>query len=231
VNVAALVVLVAASVAWSVWVVPAGVVVYVLLVAASARDQQARLPPAKPRGVLGPAGRSLAGITGTVRQQVVAALREEQGILAELERSDVAPAGLGGEVMALCDDLVVWARRASEVDTYLRGVDDLALRARRAQYAAAADGASRDAAAAIDDQLAVIGELRTRRAALEAEITHLAASLGAIHARLLQAQSQTPQTGMVTGDVTQLRDQFRAIAESVAEAYGQNADTNVTKGT
>jgi hypothetical protein len=229
-SIAALVITIILAVFASPWVLAAGVPVYALLVAGATRDEHNRLGAGRRRLALPAPTRSLTGIGGSVRAGVVAALSEERAILVELDGSVIAPEAMRSEVVALCDELVVWGRRASDVDTYLRGVNEPALRARLELAQAGGDPLGAAASDALAEQLLVINELRLRRDALEAEINRQAASLAVIRARLVQAQAHTPGTQMTT-DISELRDRIRAVAASVAEAYGQNADGQLTKGT
>ena len=65
---------------------------------------------------------------------IVPALNEERGIVAELARAPVRPEGIQEAVDKLCNELIVNARRASDVDLYLRTVDVADLQRRLAEY-------------------------------------------------------------------------------------------------
>ena len=166
--------------------------------------------------------------------QVIAVLNEERGIVAELAKAPVRPEGVEEAVDALCDELIVNARRASDVDLYLQSVDVAGLQQRLAEYARLGRDSPRsaDAASAIQEQLQVVEALATKRAALDDEIAGLQASLGTIRARLVQARSEASTPTVGAADVTELRDRMRALADGLAEAYGHNADSPTTmKGT
>ena len=235
-NVLVLAGMVGAAILTTPWVLAAAVPVYGLLMASTIRDPkeadrlagatQAQLPGGK---------RSLQGITGPLRGEVIAVLNEERGIKTELERAPVRPEGIAGAVEALCDELIVNARRASDVDLYLQSVDVAELQRRLAGEArqGRTSQLSADAAAAIQEQLQVIESLGQRRAAFDDEIANLQASLGTIRARLVQARAEAEPPTVAAADVTELRDRMRALASGLAEAYGQNADSSPTtmKGT
>src|SRR5215470_1143173 len=123
-NVLVLAAMAGAAILTTPWVLAAAVPVYGLLIASTIRDpkeaerlagvSQPQLPGGK---------RSLQGITGALRGEVIAVLNEERGIRAELDKAPVRPDGVAEAVEALCDELIVNARRASEVDLYLQSVD------------------------------------------------------------------------------------------------------------
>jgi hypothetical protein len=235
-NVLVLAGMVGAAILTTPWVLAAAVPVYGLLMASTIRDPKEadRLAGAS-RPQLPGGKRSLQGITGPLRGEVIAVLNEERGIKTELERAPVRPDGIAEAVEALCDELIVNARRASDVDLYLQSVDVAELQRRLAGEArqGRTSQLSADAAAAIQEQLQVIESLGQRRAAFDDEIANLQASLGTIRARLVQARAEAEPPTVGAADVTELRDRMRALASGLAEAYGQNADSSPTtmKGT
>src|SRR5262245_61633561 len=228
--------MVGAAILTTPWVLAAAVPVYGLLMASTIRDPKEadRLAGAK-QGQLPGGKRSLQGITGALRGEVIAVLNEERGIRAELDKAPVRPDGVAEAVEALCDELIVNARRASDVDLYLQSVDVADLQRKLAGEArqGRTSQLSADAAAAIQEQLQVIESLGQRRAAFDDEIANLQASLGTIRARLVQARAEAEPPTVGAADVTELRDRMRALANGLAEAYGQNADSSPTtmKGT
>lgn len=234
-NVLVLAGMAAAAIVTTPWVLGAAIPVYGLMIASTIRDpketdrlvqrQQDRLPGGK---------RSLEGITGGLRGQVIAVLNEERGIKTELTKAPVRPEGIEEAVEALCDELIVNARRASDVDLYLQTVDVADLQRRLAEYARLGRTSERsaDAASAIQEQLQVVESLSGKRAALDEEIANLQASLGTIRARLVQARSEASTPTVGAADVTELRDRMRALADGLAEAYGHNSESPTTmKGT
>ena len=227
--------MVAAAILTTPWVLGAAIPVYGLMIASTIRDpretdrlvrrSQDQLPRAK---------RSLEGITGGLRMQVIAVINEERGIVQELAKAPVRPEGIQEAVEALCDELIVNARRASDVDLYLQSVDVADLQRRLAEYARLGRESPRsaDAASAIQEQLQVVESLTGKRSALEEEIANLQASLGTIRARLVQARAEASTPTVGAADVTELRDRMRALADGLAEAYGHNSESPTTmKGT
>ena len=234
-NVLLLAGMVAAAILTTPWVLGAAIPVYGLMIASTIRDpretdrlvarSQDRLPGGK---------RSLMGITGGLRGQVIAVLNEERGIVAELANAPVRPEGVEEAVDALCNELIVNARRASDVDLYLQSVDVADLQQRLAEYSRLGRESPRsaEAASAIKEQLDVVESLAGKRSALDEEIASLQASLGTIRARLVQARAEASPATVGAADVTELRDRMRALADGLAEAYGHNSDSpTTTKGT
>jgi chromosome segregation ATPase len=234
-NVLLLAGMAAAAILTTPWVLGAAIPVYGLMIASTIRDpketdrlaqrSQARLPGGK---------RSLEGITGGLRGQVIAVLNEERGIVQELEKAPVRPEGVEEAVEALCSELIVNARRASDVDLYLRTVDIADLQQRLAEYSRLGRQSPRsaEAAAAIQEQLQVVESLAGKRSALDEEIASLQASLGTIRARLVQARAEATTPTVGAADVTELRDRMRALAGGLAEAYGHTSESPTTmKGT
>jgi chromosome segregation ATPase len=217
------------------WVLAAAIPVYGLMIAATIRDPKETDRLARRAEQHLPGGkRSLEGITGGLRGQVIAVLNEERGIVAELAKAPVRPEGIQEAVEKLCDELIVNARRASDVDLYLRSVDVADLQRRLAEFARLGRESPRsaDAASAIQEQLQVVEALARKRAALDEEIANLQASLGTIRARLVQARAEASVPTVGAADVTELRDRMRALADGLAEAYGHNSESPTTmKGT
>jgi len=234
-NVVALAVLVAAAIVLSPWVLAAAVPVYGLLVVATVRDpaEAKRIAAAADRRGLPGGGRSLEGVTGDLRLRVLSAFGQEKAILSELDRLAVAPEGMREQVVKLGDELLEVARRASDVDLYLRTVDVGALRRRAREYHAMGQASERasSAAAALEEQASVVDDLVAKRRALDEEIDHVDASLGTIRARIVQARSETGGATGLASDVTDLRERMRVLAESLSEAYGQNDASTPMKGT
>jgi hypothetical protein len=204
------------------WLLVAAPVVYGALVAATVRDprEQARIARAEEARLVDSArGRDLGAVRPPLREPILAALADEQRIHAELSTGTIAPAGLGDDVTALCDDLVRVAARGSAIDEYLASVDEGDLRRRAAEYGALRDPSARvrDAVAALREQLAVIDSLRARRAELDAEVLRIQASLGTIRARLVQARTGG-DTADLGADVGTLRERVRALVDAFAEA-------------
>src|SRR3954462_8584120 len=139
----------AAAILTTPWVLGAAIPIYGLMIASTIRDpketdrlvrrSEAQLPGGK---------RSLAGITGGLRGQVIAVLNEERGIIAELAKAPVRPEGIQEAVDALCNEMTVNARGASDVDLYLQSIDVADLQRRLAEYSRLGRESPRSAEAA-----------------------------------------------------------------------------------
>jgi hypothetical protein len=209
-NLAVLAVLLVAAIPYP-WVLALAIPVYGVLVAASYRPPQS--VPVVSKEVL-PAP-ELDGISVELRPRVRHALNEQEAILRLLASLPVEPAGLAPQVQRLGRDLVTAARRVSEVDDYLRGVDAGALRAR---LAAQEERAGR-AAPALAEQVALVESLTARRQALDDELEHVDAVLGAIRARLVTAGLGLDEAGALRDEVDDVREIVGALADGLAEAY------------
>jgi hypothetical protein len=227
----------AAAILTTPWVLAAAIPVYGLMMASTIRDPKEtdRLLGQRSQQQLPGGKRSLQGITGPLRGEVIAVLNEERGIQGELAKAPVRLEGVQEAVEALCDEVLANARRASDVDLYLQSVDVAGLQRKLAGEAREGRSSqlSADAASAIQEQLQVIESLAQKRVAFDDEIANLQASLGTIRARLVQARLEATPPTVGAADVTELRDRMRALANGLAEAYGQNADSSPTtmKGT
>ncbi len=125
------------------------------------------------------------------------------------------PAGLARQVQQLGRDVVAAARRVSEVDDYLRGVDPAALRARLA----AQEERAGKAAPALAEQVELLESLTARREALDDELEHVDAVLGTIRARLVTAGLGLEEAGRLRDEVDDLGGIVGALADGLAEAY------------
>jgi hypothetical protein len=209
------------------WIDAAAIPVYGLLVAATIRDpdESERLAEGSSPRALPGGRRSLQGVTGEIRGQVIAVLNEQRAIEGELARSPTLREEVSDQVGALCDDVLANARRASEMELYLTSIDVPALH-RRIEAAPAGPAAD-----ALAEQLTVVDGFTEARASFDREVEAVAASLGAIRGRLVQARiAATPATA-VAADVAGLRERMRILATSLVEAYGHNGDQPIEKGT
>ena len=215
-NVLVLAFMLAAAIVVSPWIALAAVPVYGLLVWTSARDDAG---PAS----TGPRLRSfdLQQLSPALQPRVAAARREQQAVLDELSRLEVAPEGVRDEVQALGADVIASARRGTELDRYLGSVDEHRLRERLRDYRVLGPGGEHasSAAAAIEEQLSVIDSLTQRRQALDDEIDNVEAGLGALRARIVQARAAATMPSGVATDIEGLRSRMRVLATSLDEAY------------
>jgi hypothetical protein len=210
-NVAVLLFLLVIAFFGALWVVALAIPIYGVLVAASYRPPQS-LPVVSKE--LRPAP-ELDGISSELRPRVRHALNEQAAILRLLDALPVQPAGLATQVRRLGPDVVAAARRVSEVDDYLRGVDTADLRARLA----AQERRAGKAAPALAEQVELVESLTARRRALDDELEHVDAVLGTIRARLVTAGLGLDEAGRLRDEVDDLREIVGALAGGLAEAY------------
>ena len=111
---------------------------------------------------------------------------------------------------------------------YLSEQDERAVRARleRLQAATSDDpsvtNANAQAVAALEEQLAARAQLKHQLARFDAQMEHLAATLGAIHAREFVRMSVEEEAGeqrRVAEQVRDLRQEVAAAADALQEAY------------
>jgi chromosome segregation ATPase len=214
-NVGVLAILVVIAIVSAPWLVALAIPVYGVLVAASYRP-----PNSQPVVSKTPSPTTdLEGVSGRLRPRVRHALGEQAAILRQLNELPVQPAGLASQVEQLGRDLVAAARRASEVDDYLGGVDPAALRARLA----AQEERAGQAAPALAEQVELVESLTARRQALDDELEHVDATLGAIRARLVTAGLELEEAGRLREEVDDLRETVGALEDGLAEAYERRA--------
>src|SRR4051794_15786023 len=214
-NLVVLGILLAIAVLTAPWLVALAIPIYGVLVAASYRPPQSVPVVSKE---IRPAP-ELDGVSPELRPRVRHALNEQEAILRQLATLPVQPPGLARQVQQLGRDVVTAARRVSEVDDYLRGVDADALRARLA----AQEERAGKAAPALAEQVELVESLTARREALDDELEHVDAVLGTIRARLVTAGLGVDEAGRLRDEVDDLREIVGALADGLAEAYERRA--------
>jgi predicted nucleic acid-binding Zn-ribbon protein len=214
-NLAVLAIMLVIALVWAPWLVALAIPVYGVLVAASYRPPQSQ--PVVSREIR--QAPELDGISSELRPRVRHALREQEAILRQLAALPVQPPDLAIQVRQLGRDVGAAARRVSEVDDYLRGVDPDALRARLA----AQEERAGKAAAALAEQVELVESLTVRREALDDELEHVDAVLGTIRARLVTAGLGLDEAGRLRDEVDDVRELVSALADGLAEAYERRA--------
>jgi uncharacterized coiled-coil DUF342 family protein len=154
--------------------------------------------------------------------------------LSDLVRKDMLalasePAGVREGLDQLVVTLIEAARRIDEIDNYLKTVDRDGVERQR-EYArqrlaekAQQSGNPENSATvsrttdAFDEQLAVIDRMLAKRQDLYDKIEEIQASLGAMHARVVQARVESSSPLVVEDELASLRTKTRALAESFAE--------------
>ena len=149
-----------------------------------------------------------------IRAEVETARAEQQRIGETIANADLPFDEVGGEVERLVVAMEATARRAQLVRDYLDTQDVPGIEARLAQ-------AGGDTAAALRDQLTVLGSLGTQLRRFHDEMEQVNAALGAMHARLVGAAvaSQESADAELAGDVRDLRQRVETLTDGIAEAY------------
>lgn len=230
-NVGVGVAVVVAAVAFNaMWLLPVALVVYLAMLVATALDGDraervgegvyARARSARPRAI--PRGEDPSP---TVAERLRVAHIQEKRIRTALTP---ATAEVGDEVSHLMEALDDLAEHANVLYVYLREDDADAVRARLQRLRglrtgdAAADRANEQAIAALEDQLAARAQIERQLARFDAQIEHIAATLGTIHAQLVRmsGEERAGEQNRLAGQVRDLRREIGAAADAMEEAYG-----------
>ena len=140
------------------------------------------LPPAEP----------LPFLAAPVTEKVELARTEERRIRKAIAETSVPLSDVSSEVERLMKALEQLARHADVVYGYLSEQDERAVRARleRLQAATSEDpsvtNANAQAIVALEEQLAARAQLERQLSRFDAQMEHLAATLGAIHAQIVR---------------------------------------------
>ena len=223
IGVAALVV-VAAIVFSTLWLLPVALVVYAGMIVATSLDGDRaervgsatyakRKQPALVPAELGPY------LSPRVTDAVGAAAVEERRLRKTLAESPVQLVEVSAEVDRLMGALAQLAKNGDRLDAYLAEEDEPSIRRRLEQMRAAGNA---EAAGAIEEQLAARAQVERHVARFEAQIQHIAATLGAIHAQVLRmsVEEESGAQAALAAEVRSLRGEVGATADALAEAYG-----------
>jgi hypothetical protein len=233
-NVGVGIALIAAAVAFdAIWLLPVAVVVYLAMLVATSLDGDR----AERVGERTYARRRRATPTVSVRQlepeiaaRVELALSAETKIRRALQQDHVA-SEVDVEVDRLVSAVDDLAKHANVLQVYLRenNAEDVLARVERLRSArtgdAAADHANAQAIAALEDQLSARAQIERQLARFDAQIEHIAATLGTIHAQLVRmsAEEQAGDQARVAEQVRGLRREIGAAADAMQEAFDSRA--------
>jgi type IV secretory pathway TrbD component len=217
-----LAVLAAALVLQTWWLVPVALLVYVGMVWTTLFDadraervgrqvyERARRPSASDvRPPLAP----------EVTAKLELAHTQERRIRKAIAAAPSSLGDLGDEIDRLMTALDQLARRADHVHAYLRDEDPKAIRERVEQLRG--DDAYQPAIAALEEQLAAIEQLERQVARFDAQMEHIVATLGTIHAQVVRmsVEEEAAAQGRVAEQVRDLRREVGAAADALQEAY------------
>jgi type IV secretory pathway TrbD component len=228
-------VLVAAFVLQAWWLVPVAFAIYLGMVGATLFDgdraervgrktyekakahEEARVWPSIALPALSPA----------VTEKLALAHAQEERIRKAIADAPASMSDLGDEIDRLMKALDNLAARADTVHGYLQGEDAQAIRERIARLRAvdsddsAVGAMNEQAAAALQDQLTAIEQLERQLARFDAQMEHIAATLGVIHAQIVRmsVEEEAAAQGRVAEQVRDLRREVGAAADAMQEAY------------
>jgi hypothetical protein len=144
------------------------------------------------------------------------AYETEARIQSTLDESPIPFPEIKGEVKALLHELENLARQVDRLSRYLGGEDEAAFRARL-------ERANPVVAATLQQQFHARTQLSLRVTQFEAQMEHIAATLGLVHAQIMRmtaAEEASAQT-RVAEQIRSLRSEVDATAAAFDEAYGE----------
>ncbi len=164
--------------------------------------------------------RSLAPPIGS---QLRAAFEEERRVREAIARSDLGLEEVGGEVASLVRAMEGTASRAQTLWEYLATQDVQRIRRRATQLEHSGDPAAAPVVTALREQVAALDALNEQLQRFFAQMEHIVASLGTMHAQLLRMSmaSQSDGEREMADEARGLREQVNALAEGMGEVYEQ----------
>ena len=227
---------VAAALLHTAWLLPVAILVYVAMVVSTFFDgdaaervghatyERARRLPHAPLDT--------ATLAPQIARKLERARDEEARIRAAIERAPLPRYDVLDEVTRLMVGLERLARRAQQIHLYLADQDqtEAASRLQLLRAGAANDPvvaqAHQQAAAALEDQLAVTHELERHLARFDAQMQHAVASLAAIHGQIVRmsAAEEAAAQRDVAADMRRLRREVNVTADAMRETYDEVAD-------
>jgi predicted nucleic acid-binding Zn-ribbon protein len=222
--------IVVAAFAFAWWLLPIAFVVYAALVVTTVLDgdvaeRVGREVYAKARHEL--PERATTRLTPAVAKKLALAREEEQRIHRAIDESPVPLVDVATEVDRLMEALEKLAPQADRVTVYLAEEDEQDIRDRLERLRGPgtgdheADQAKAQAVAALQDQLDARAQLSRQLSRFDAQMEHIAATLGAVHAQIvpMSVEEEASEQGRVAGRVRDLRREVGAAADAMQEAY------------
>lgn len=228
-------VLVAAIALDAVWLLPVALLVYAGMVVATALDgdraervgtetYERRTKRQLPR-----ADNELRPyLSPRVTAAVAVAADAERRIRRAIDSTDLPLVDVEAEVDRLMSAVRQLARNADRLAEFLAEEDEPAVRARldQARRATSDDPAlarmNADAVSALEEQLAAHEQIERQLARFEAQLQHIGASLGTIHAQIVRmsVEEEAGAQRRVADEVRALRREVGTTADALAEAFG-----------
>jgi uncharacterized protein YoxC len=212
------------------WLVVVAVLTYAALVVATFLDGD--VAESVGRDVYARTRRRLPESRDTARSESAAATislayTAERQIRHALDQSPVSLPEVDAEVQGLLHELEGLAAHVDRLAEYLADEDEAELRARLERVErlrtgdSQVDRANADAAAALQQQLDARKQLSLRLTQFEAQMEHIAATLGVVHAQIMRvtaAEASATQT-RVAEQIRSVRSEVDATAAAFDEAY------------
>jgi hypothetical protein len=202
------------------WLVPLAVLAYACLVLATFLDGDAaesvgREVYERKQHAL-PAPPRYSALSESAAASLSLAYEAERQIRTTLDESPIPFPEIEAEVNALVHELENLARHVDRLSKYLSDEDEAALRARL-------ERANPVVAVTLQQQFHARTQLSMRVARFEAQMEHIAATLGLVHVQILRmtaAEEASAQT-RVAEQIRSLRSEVDATAAAFDEAYGE----------
>jgi chromosome segregation ATPase len=168
-----------------------------------------------------------AELSPDVAEKLALAREAERRLFRAIHESPVPSVDVEVEVGRLMQELENLARQADRVTAYLADEDEAAVRARLDRLRRTQNGdpqidrANAQAAAALQDQLDASHELSRQLAHFDAQMEHIAATLGAINAQIVRMSVVEEASAQVriAEQVRDLRREVDAAADALHDAY------------
>jgi hypothetical protein len=229
-NIAVPIGVLAATSVLTLWLVPLALLTYAALVVATFLDGDVaqsvgRDVYARKRSPLPEPGETARSKSAAA--SLALAHEADRRIQQAIDNSPVPLPEIEAEVKGLLHELEILARHVDHLAEYLAGEDEASVRARLGRVETLRTGdmrvdrANADAAAALQQQLDARRQLSLRLSQFEAQMEHIAATLGLVHAQIMRvtaAEEASTQT-RVTEQIRGLRGEVDATAAAFDEAY------------
>lgn len=162
---------------------------------------------------------ALKSLPPGLRTRVLNVITVCDTVRSDLDQMSAEPDGVREGLNQLIATLMETADRAADVDRFLGRVErnTLEIQTRAAEQRAGSDPAKISIAEAMREQADVYDRLLETRRNLDTQMEHIAASLGAIQARVMQALVARDAPVHVTEELLELRDTTRALAQGFDE--------------
>jgi hypothetical protein len=219
----------------TVWLLPVAVVTFFAMLVATFFDESeavrvGRQTYARARGPA-PARLDAWLFAPPIAEKLALARAEEARIREALEAAPHGFEGLEDEIARLMSGLDDLAGRAQQIYVFLRdqNVHGVNRRLERVRAIDSTDpevrAASAQAATALEDQLAVTDELERQLLRFDAQLEHIAASLGAIRGQVVRARvsEQSLAHDDVSTQIRTLQSEVAITADVLRDAYGELA--------